>query len=466
MWRDSFAVAIDPLMKTNGRRVLGISAVALLAACTTDSPTATQLRFKPALGKSPGGNVSVNSATPNYGHQGDALAVHVYGSGFANGAKATWVLAGDSTQVVTISTTFVSSSELIANVQVSSTATLSLYDIVVANKDGKKGVGAELFAVTTATPLGTGTLGDDATVLGMNDLGYVVGYAGPPFVFDGSKMISLGSGQAWGIDPSGDVVVGRDSVNSKLAGAVTWTRTAPGVYGSRVFLPMPANAIGGIARKVARQANGDLLAVGSIGYQITKQQRDFKPVVWRRTASGWQLPLQLSMPGSTGSVMDVNGRGQMVGFGTLPDGSGVQLIGDDPTTYTIPTAALVTAINEAGTIVTGIASAGAAAFWYRDPSTGRWNVNPVLLAPGPTGCSKAEDVNDAGIIVGWGCVWRLDLSVSPPIPGSPSILPGLGQPGTGQRNGQPRAISNVAPYIVAGEAQTTPKRLAVKWLLP
>ncbi|HUQ79902.1 MAG TPA: hypothetical protein VM076_02125, partial [Gemmatimonadaceae bacterium] len=158
--------------------------------------------------------MTVASTDPSYAHQGDTqLTVRVLGSGFAPGSKAKWIRGSDSTSVTTNSTAYVSSTELRAVISVSGTAPLALYDVMVANLDGKKGVGAEKFAVTTATVLGVGTLGGDAIVNDVNDLGHVVGYfdlAGP-FVYDGSRLVSLGAtGQAWGISPTGDIVVGRD----------------------------------------------------------------------------------------------------------------------------------------------------------------------------------------------------------------------------------------------------------------
>jgi hypothetical protein len=71
----------------------------------------------------------------------------VFGTGFTQGARATWVLAGDTTHVHTSSTSYVSSTEVVAVIKVDPDAPAGFYDVAVALVDGKKGVGAELFAV-------------------------------------------------------------------------------------------------------------------------------------------------------------------------------------------------------------------------------------------------------------------------------------------------------------------------------
>jgi len=130
-------------------RLLMLSGV--LAACAVDEPTSMRFPRDASLAKGGPGGVSVNSANPDSAHQGDVqVSVHVFGSGFAPGAKAKWSLSGDTTQVQTNSTTYVSSTEVVAVITVSSTATIASYDISVTNTDGKKGVGAELFAIQSS----------------------------------------------------------------------------------------------------------------------------------------------------------------------------------------------------------------------------------------------------------------------------------------------------------------------------
>ena len=96
------------------------------------------------------GQVSVTAADPMAAEQGTInLNVKVTGKGFKNGAKAKWFVTGTTNPggVTVNSTTFVSSTELTANITVADTAVISNFDIQVLNSDGRGGKGTELFAV-------------------------------------------------------------------------------------------------------------------------------------------------------------------------------------------------------------------------------------------------------------------------------------------------------------------------------
>ena len=100
------------------------------------------------------GQIQVKSTNPNAAAQGTVnLNVVVGGSGFKKGAKAQWFVTGTTNPggVTVNSTTFNSSSQLTANVTVSSTASVSGFDVQVANADGRTGKGTDLFAVTQKT---------------------------------------------------------------------------------------------------------------------------------------------------------------------------------------------------------------------------------------------------------------------------------------------------------------------------
>jgi hypothetical protein len=94
--------------------------------------------------------VQVNSANPNAAAQGTInLDVAVGGSGFKKGANSKFVVTGttDPGGVTVNSTTFVSSSQVTANITVSTTATLAAFDVQVTNTDGRSGKGTGLFSV-------------------------------------------------------------------------------------------------------------------------------------------------------------------------------------------------------------------------------------------------------------------------------------------------------------------------------
>jgi hypothetical protein len=104
--------------------------------------------------------VQVTAADPSSSAQGTInLNVRVTGKGFKNGAKAKWFVTGttDPGGVTVNSTTFVSSTELSANITVADTAVIANFDIQVLNSDGRGGKGTELFAVTAKGPTSCGT---------------------------------------------------------------------------------------------------------------------------------------------------------------------------------------------------------------------------------------------------------------------------------------------------------------------
>jgi hypothetical protein len=103
------------------------------------------------VSRAQGAPVQVAAADPASATQGTLnLNVKVNGKGFKNGAKAKWTVTGttDPGGVTVNSTTFVSSTELTANITVADTAAIANFDISVTNSDGRGGKGTELFAVT------------------------------------------------------------------------------------------------------------------------------------------------------------------------------------------------------------------------------------------------------------------------------------------------------------------------------
>jgi hypothetical protein len=117
-----------------------------------------------ALGALPAAaQIQVNSANPSAAPQGTTnLNVTIAGSGFKKGAKAQWFVTGTTNPdgVTVNSTTFNGSNSLTANITVASDATISGFDIVVTNTDGRTGKGTDRFAVTQqGTPIGCFTTG-------------------------------------------------------------------------------------------------------------------------------------------------------------------------------------------------------------------------------------------------------------------------------------------------------------------
>ena len=227
--------------------MLGACLVAAVATgCTDKAPTAPvpaprNVVFARAGG---GGGPKVNSTSPDSGAQNTTLSVHVLGSGFSQGTRAIWAINGDTTfavtKVKTNSTTFVSSTELVANITISSDASLSLYDVVALTADGKKGIGIECFTVTTGyTVAELTTFSGDVESFGVdvNDAGSIVGYGvgssggGPTlargFVWHGASLIPLSDATIWSrglaISNSSPLYVAGDYAYDGNSHAALWT---------------------------------------------------------------------------------------------------------------------------------------------------------------------------------------------------------------------------------------------------
>jgi hypothetical protein len=420
------------------------------------------------------------------------IDVHVFGTGFTTDAQATWLLHGaaDPAHVHTNKTTFVSSTELVANVTIASDATLDFWDVQIALAGGKNGVGSELFEVTSAQILGPGTLVGNASVYGMSQnlqvAGFTTGNLGGGFVYDDAAgMVNLGPGQVWTIDPLGTVIGGRDANFI----ATAWVQQSPSVWKSEQLPRLPFS-VGGNVIGAARTPDGTLLVSGfddsATAYKPNVPQFN-RPVVWQRIGTSWSAPQRYTLPAGAvkGAAHVINGLGQVAG---RVDAGPTGVAWDNPTTPT-RLDGLPWAINATGTLIVGektVATPQSAAtivpaYWLRDPATGHWDgVGKRLPSLAGTGCASGtvRGLNSAGILVGSSCnargatqatVWRLDLSGSSAVLiASPTGLPGLG---TGPKSSASDvsdaiSVSEALPFTVAGSALDNGRsRLAVRWHL-
>jgi hypothetical protein len=444
--------------------LLALVAAACAAPSLDDSAVApTEPRLAKAATAS---GVTVSSTRPSYADRGTTVDVHVIGTGFVAGAQATWLLHGvaDPAKVRTNSTSYVSSTEVVANVTVSSDADLTFWDVQIT-AGGKNGVGTEVFEITTAQYLGPATF-----VYAMNEAGQVVGYNSGAFVYDPTfGMLALGAGEGWGVDPQSAVVVGRNGANI----ATAWMRQGTSASYVAQTLPQAPTAVGGNGTSAARDSLGTLL-VG--GWQIfpgaKRNTTSNRPALWRY-AGTWSAPTLLPLPAGavSGAVRDINGKGQSVG---RIDSSDRGAVWDDPTTVTALDG-IASGINPAGTLAVGIRgglAVGQPAYWYRT-ETGDWNpVGVTLPTLGGSCVGEARGVNDAGVIVGKSCdssntsqatVWRLELTgPTPVLVAGPQRLPSLGK-GSTIAEGSAAKVSSTAPYVIAGIAGTIDGGGAVIW---
>jgi hypothetical protein len=457
------------------RSVVATVLLAVLVACSADPLSEPQTRSTgpaPLAAKGSTG-VSVTSASPPFGDRGTTVDVHVFGSGFASGAKATWLLHGVADDHVhTNSTTVISSSELVANVTIAGDAALDFWDVQVSLSSGKNGVGSDCFEVTTAEVLGT--TGGDANVAGISEQLQVAGYANTGFVWeDGVGMTSL-DGQIMTIDPWGDVVAGMTGNFVPTA----WIRQSSGTWVTEL-LPQLPSSIGARAQAAARRADGTLLLAGlDDSAQSTKPNAPQynRVVLWQRSGSGWAAPVKYELPAGSvrGSARAVNGLGEIVG---QLDAGSTGAVWENPATST-RLDGLPNAINSSGTIIVG-SRQGTPVYWWRDLVTQAWHTTGVPLPPiADTNCggSAARGVNDAGVIVGGSCnsatkvqatAWQLDLSgAAPVLVGTPTALPGLGTNKTSATDvSNAAAVTATAPFVVTGGARLNGTRVAVRWRL-
>jgi hypothetical protein len=124
-----------------------VLAGALLTSCGESEPT-TPFDREALLAKGGESTPTVDATSPASAPQDTTLDVRVFGSAFDNGSTASFLLNGKPTpKVRTNGTSFISPTELVANITIAADAVVDLYDVQVTTTGGKKGVGIELFAV-------------------------------------------------------------------------------------------------------------------------------------------------------------------------------------------------------------------------------------------------------------------------------------------------------------------------------
>jgi uncharacterized membrane protein len=345
--------------------------VLLVVNCNTDQVTdpSSHLPQAAAIG---GPDVIVRSTVPSASPRDTSVSVQVLGSGFDRGSRAVWALNGDTTFVTTrvrvSATIFVSARELIAEVTIEADALLDRYDVQILASNGKKGIGIEIFEVTsniTTLPSLFGW-GDGATAI--NDAGSVVG-AG----FSDDQIYAVRwrkRANVWIVErlpaPSTD---GLNAVASAIAndGTIVGIRFHPGENQDPHAVIWPASGgVVDLGAGAATSVSSEGTVVGSRFDFNNSGPFNNQAVVWTRTS---------------GRTWD---KGQMLP--RLPNGHGTVAYG----------------VNPAGTVAVGIAADASdgqhAVKWQRIGAA--WQA-PVILAGGAGGV-QANLINDTGEIVGMG----------------------------------------------------------------
>ena len=415
---------------TRGHLVTATVAL-LLAACVADPatmPVAPDLT--PALARASTGP-TVTSTLPRSGEKGRTLDVRVYGTGFTAGATATWALHGvaDPSKVKTNSTTFVSSTELIANITIAPDATIDYWDVQVsAAVCCKTGVGTEMFEVTTAMPVGPGS------AYGVNDLGDIAGTFGSigstaphAYVVSGenASFSDLGLQHASAISQDGRIVVG--GIGSSQPIAAVWTRAAGAAWpiaGARLPDPPGMTFTNGRANGVVTLSGENVTLIAGI---LTTPST---AVYWESTDGTWASPARL-LPIPSGYVTTNNSALAMAANGDIagqlndPSGNSVAVVWrrvaggyvadvlPRPSGYAV---SRLFSISPDGTILGGnvrVSSRGkdvlAPAFWTRDAN----GVYTVQRLPTLTGADGGLGIAVYGVTVVGGQVRAVGTSPSP-----------------------------------------------------
>lgn len=440
-------------MRSVIKRFRQVAAAAIACAvfgCTTD---AGQIVRPISLGTSSAARstaVTVTAATPSFGYEGQVQKhVTITGSGFRAGATASWERNGVADpKVVVVGVVVVSSTQIDATIDIASDAALALYDISVTNSDRGKGVGTELFEVTTAialSSLGGNTQATDASERSTG--AQIVGWSFQSnvqhaVVWSDRAIQDLGIGSASAIDAAGETIGGQAGTR-----ATVWTYDGSRWVASS--LPTGSSTVKSAVNVIASDQSGLATLIG--GWEDSSASKNATvsiPTLWRRTSSGWaRVPLNAA---GAMQVQGINNRGQAVGGAVFWDSLGAPtILPGNPQP--------ATAIDATGTLITGVIAGGGgttkAAYWHAQivGTTRVWS-GPFEL---PGGCARAVMVDDLGRILGQRCAASPGARVtsvvwSPPYTQAVSLR-GLGDKSDG---GAAWGMSRNGTRIVGGTSGT------------
>jgi hypothetical protein len=451
---------MDRSARARSRRSMAMAGVLAITACSPEPTRVVELPDA-QLAKAPSTGVTVTSTDPGYARRGERRLIRILGSGFTATSSASWERAGIVDPGVTVlSTTFVSSTEVVADVQIAPDADLAFYDVAITITlvDGgrKKGIGIEKFEVTSAIllPELSGP-GNNSVARGVNDAGQVVGRSNAnAFYWDAATGIDdLGPGQGNDITAAGTTIIGADYIGTPR-NAVVWTGTAHSWSVALLSTACATNIEWSTAKSISPDGS---LIVGHIAVTGPRGKSKGVPVAWDNAAANCRL-LGIPSEYDGGVVNEVSATGMIAG-GVSNSTTQRAVVWDAAGAVTqlspVPgdSYGLAYAISPNGMIVAGM-SGDRPAYWVRTESG--WSAGiPLTVRCSKTSQSYAHAVNDSGIVMGSGCDGGRWWQVAGTTIVSSGLMPGLGP----TDHPIPEAITNNSmpgqPWAAGGGAGAT-----------
>ena len=332
----------------------GFAALVILGLACAEPRSTEPDAANPTFARSGGGDPTVTAADPSEAPQDCTLNIRVIGTNYDQGSRVDFVRAGVVDPKVQVkSTTYLSSTELVANVSIAADADPVFYDVMVTKSTGKKGIGTEKFTVVVSAELLSAPAGF-SRVNGVSDNGLLAG------------RITTSCGPGWS--------------------PALWDQ-----QGQLISLPPLPGTCGGNARDV--NSAGVVVGDAYIGSSFSSD------VQWVPSGGSYQVQQLPRLPdGSSAGLWDINEGGSIVGVNTASFWSastGWQIL-SRPSGATACLGQI--SLNDLNAIVGSCTIAGVqkAVYWASPTSA------PVLL-PVATGGTRASawDITNTGVIVGY-----------------------------------------------------------------
>ena len=399
--------------------------------------------------------VTVTATDPSFGEQGQTSeAVAITGTGFSPDAKAAWLYKGvvDTTIAVT-ATQYVSSTKLIATINISRKSPLDYRDVMVTAAGGRtQGIGSLLFEVTQANPI-AGT----SWARSINDNGEATGTlaSGSGVFYYSSAAGQLETvsttGTGYDISPSGTTIIGSGGAGGNFPYVYvrvggTWQATA---------LAMGPTSGSGVARSMLTDGTGQAVLIA--GIEFTGASTQAVTWIWQAPSGSWQ---RSALPGSGTEVRHRAVSASGILGGTAPGGHQLGPAVWTPNGtggYTLTTLAGSGAVNGVrwdGGMLVGFTSVPV--YWLAQ-SGGTWSA-PITVAGK---CSGVKDVSDGGRFVLNDCPFANNLKFATYADAPYSSLTRLGGVGKKGNAGTISGISHGGHY-----AAGTAGGVGVYWMLP